>query len=197
MKKLFSVLLTIVLAHLCNAQISLKKEIYSKIFDWTITIPEDFEVVDSTETRKMYSRGKKIIENTQNIKIQNKPKTVFIFKSDQWNYFTAQYQFFDVKVDKSSVKNSFESLKKTAYHSFKDKYTKISIDTISSIQIVDELQFQKFEMKIYLPNDKILVWLMFNRLFDNKLLSLNIIYLNEQKGKQMLETWRNSKFGNK
>ncbi len=36
---------------------------------------------------------------------------------------------------------------------------------------------------------------MFSRLFNKKEFSVNIMYVDAKKGAQMLDAWRNSKFG--
>ena len=68
------------------------------------------------------------------------------------------------------------------------------IDSASTVELVDNLEFQKFKIKIELPNKMVLNLVMFSRLFNKKELSVNIMYVDNEKGTQMLNAWKNSKF---
>src|SRR5690242_19727729 len=78
----------------CSAQSTSKKELYYKDFNWTITIPENFEKVAPEVREKMEERGVSAIEDTYGGKVENKAKSIFIFSSGQTNYFESNYQPF-------------------------------------------------------------------------------------------------------
>ena len=70
----------------------------------------------------------------------------------------------------------------------------IKIDTISTVEKIDNLEFQKFKMKIVYPNKMVFNVIMYSRLFGKREFSVNIMYVDDRKGQLMLEAWKNSKF---
>jgi hypothetical protein len=71
----------------------------------------------------------------------------------------------------------------------------IKVDTIQTIEKIDGLTFQKFAIKVVYPNQKVFYSLMYSRLFLNRELAVNIMYVDEAKGQKMIESWKSSKFG--
>ncbi len=177
----------------CNGQTSPKKEIYNKDFNWTITIPEKFQNVSAEEWAKMQNKGADAIEKTYDEKVINRAKTIFVFKSDQLNYLESNYQPFDIEIDGDYLE-SCKNVNNILYETFKTQMPDIKIDSISTTEKIDNLEFQTFKMKVEYPNKMILNFLMFSRLFDKKEFSVNIMYVDNNKGQQMLESVRKSKF---
>ena len=180
----------------CLGQTNPKKEIYNKDFNWTITIPENFDTVSAVQWVKMQNKGVDAIEKTYDGKVDNRTKTIFVFKSDQLNYFESNYQPFDTATDG----NYFESCKNVnemLYQTFITQMKGIKIDTVTLTKKIDNLEFQTLKMKVTYPNNMILNVLMFSRLFDKKEFSVNIMYVDKNKGELMLNSWKNSKFGHK
>jgi hypothetical protein len=190
--KYFLICLTIVFQS-CNGQTTPKKKIYNKDFNWTITIPENFQNVDAEEWAKLQNKGADAIEKTYDEKVINQSKTIFVFKSDQLNYFESNYQSFDIAIDGDYLE-SCKNVNNMLYETFKTQMPDIKIDSTSTVEKIDNLEFQTFKMKIEYPNKMVLNLLMFSRLFDKKEFSVNIMYVDNNKGQQMLESWRKSKF---
>ena len=65
----------------------------------------------------------------------------------------------------------------------------IQIDMTSSLEKIDDLYFVTYTMNIDYPNKMKMTFLFYSRLFDGKDLSINTMYSDEQKGKQMKEAW--------
>ena len=156
----------------CNGQTTPKKEIYNQDFNWTITIPENFQNVSAEEWAKLQNKGAEAIEKTYEEEVINQSKTIFVFKSDQFNYFESNYQ----------------------YETFKAQMPNIKIDTTKTVEKIDDLEFQTFKMKIEYPNKMVFNVLMYSRLFDKKEFTVNIMYVDNKKGQLMLEAWKKSKF---
>ena len=55
----------------CLGQTSPKKEIYNKDFNWTISIPENFDTVTAEQWAKIQNKGADAIEKTFEEKIDN------------------------------------------------------------------------------------------------------------------------------
>lgn len=179
----------------CNGQSSPKKRIYNKDFNWTITIPENFESVSSEQWAKMQNKGADAIEKTYDAKVINQSKTIFVFKSDQMNYFESNYQPFDTATDGDYLE-SCKNVNDMLYETFKAQMPDIKIDTTRTVERIDKLEFQTFKMKVEYPNKMVLNVLMFSRLFGKKEFSVNIMYIDRSKGEQMIRSWQESKFTN-
>ncbi len=189
------IFLTIILQS-CNGQFTPKKEIYNEDFHWTITIPENFQQVSAKEWAKMQNKGADAIEKTYDAKIINQAKTIFVFKSDQLNYFESNYQPYDVATDGNYLA-SCKNVNKVLFETFKTQMPGIKIDSSTSIEKIDNLKFHTLKMKIEYPNKLVLNLLMYSRLFDKKEFTVNIMYVDNKKGEQMLDAWKKSKFTHK
>ena len=177
----------------CNGQTSPSREIYNKEFNWTITIPENFENVSSEQWAKMQNKGADAIEKTYDNKVVNQTKVLFVFKSDQMNYFESNYQPFDTATDGNYLE-SCKNVNDMLYETFKTQLPDIKIDTTRTENKIDNLEFQTFKMRVEYPNRMVLNVMMFSRLFDKKELSVNIMYVDKKKGELMLNYWTKSKF---
>lgn len=190
--KYFLIGLTIIFQS-CNGQTAPKKEIYNKDFNWTITIPENFENVSTEEWAKMQNKGADAIEKTYNEEVVNQAKTIFVFKSDQLNYFESNYQPFDTAIDGDYLE-SCKNINNILYETFMTQMPGIKIDSTATVEKIDNIEFQTFKMKIEYPNKMVLNAILYSRLFDKKEFSVNIMYVDNKKGEQMLDSWKKSKF---
>jgi hypothetical protein len=183
----------IIIFQSCNGQKKEKQEIRNKDFNWTITIPENFENVSSADWAKMQNKGADAIEKTYEGDVVNQSKTIFVFKSDQLNYFESNYQPFDTTVDGDYLA-SCKAVDEVLYGTFKAQMPGVKIDTTRTVEKIDNLEFQTLKMKIEYPNKMILNLFMFSRLFDKREFTVNIMYVDKIKGQKMLDSWRASKF---
>ena len=183
----------IVVMQSCNGQKTTKQEIHNKDFNWTITIPENFENVSSADWGKMQNKGADAIGKTYEAEVINQSKTIFVFKSDQLNYFEANYQPFDPNEDGDYLE-SCRAVNEVLYETFKAQLPGIKIDTARTVETIDSLKFQTLKMRVEYPNKMILNLFMFSRLFDKRELTVNIMYVDQLKGQNMLDSWRKSKF---
>jgi len=177
----------------CAGQTTPKKEIYNKDFKWTITIPENFENVSTEQWNKMQNKGADAIEKTYDEKVENRAKTIFVFKSDQMNYFESNYQPFDTATDGNYLK-SCKNVGDILYQTFVAQMPGTKVDTTYTTEKIDHLVFQIFNIAVTYPNKMVLNVLMFSRLFDKREFTVNIMYVDKLKGVKMLDSWRKSKF---
>jgi len=184
----------LILFDACSQQSIPKKEIYNEEFKWTIAIPEGFKNVSTKEWTKIQNKGLQVLENTYNEEVINEVETIFVFKSDGVNYFEANYQPFDTEIDGDYIE-SCKYINKMIYQPLKSQAPDMQMDTISSTEVIDSLKFQKFEIEIKSSDSFVMKIVTFNRLFDKKDFSVNIMYNDKLKGSKMLDSWRNSKFG--
>ncbi len=193
MKKITFLIFTILLIFQnCNGQTSGTK-FYNKDFKWSIIIPSNYLKVSQEEWRRKQQRGEVAIEKTTGQEVINEAKTIFVFKLDDMNYFEANYQPFDPKVDGDYLA-SVKEVNNILYQTFKENIPNAKIDTLSTTEKINNLVFQKSETKIHLPNNMILTTIMYNRLFGKREFTVNLIFIDPKRGKEMIDAWRNSVF---
>jgi hypothetical protein len=195
--KLYTLLLSGLVAILLScpaAAQTAKKEIHNKEFNWTIVIPEGFESVTAEEWTRLENKGADAIEKTYGEKVENRAKTIFVFRSDRLHYLESNYQSYNVKEDGDYLE-SVKSVNDVLYGTFEAQLPNARLDSAFSTEVISGLTFQRFKIAITLPNKMILnVW-MYSRLFGKKDFSLNIMAVDKEKERLLLEAWRSSKFG--
>ena len=178
----------------CTGQSNPEKEVYNEDFKWTITIPKNFESVSAEEWGKMQNKGTEAIGKTLGEEVDmNHLKTIFVFKSGQHNYFESNYQPFNPDTDGDYIENC-NRINDVLLATFKAQMPDAKIDSTKTVETIDNLEFQTFKIQVVYPNKMVMRLLMYSRLFDRKEFSVNITYVDEAKGEQMLDSWTKSKF---
>lgn len=179
----------------CGGQPKSKpKEFYSKDFDWKITIPEGFDSVPPAEWARLQNKGQNAIENTYGEKIDNQSKTIFIFRSDKFNYFESNYQPFDTATEGDYLK-TMQEVNGIIYGTFEVQMPGVKLDSASSTEVISGLTFQKFKVNIALPNKMVMTSSMYTRIFGKKEFTVNIMAFDRKKEQLLLDAWRKSTFG--
>jgi hypothetical protein len=162
-------------------------------FNWTIEIPNTFEPIDMEEWNTTVQKGKEVIENTFDESIENQAVTLFTYRDGQFNNFEANWQPFDEAIDGEYLK-TYREVNKITYRAFEEELPGVKLDTLTTVQPVGQLEFNRFEVTVDFPNGLKLKTISFSRLFDTKELTLNITYIDEKVGEVMLKAFLNSKF---
>ena len=176
-----------------KAQSTAKNKVVNKEFNWSIVVPDSFEHVSADEWARLQNRGAEALEKTTEQKVENRANTIFVFKKDHLNYLEANWQPFDVKVD-GNYSESCQLVQDLLYETFTSQMPGSTMDTVSSTEVIDGLKFHRFKMDVQYPNKVLLHVLMYSRLFGKRDFSLNIMYVDEDKGRKMLQAWKQSKF---
>ncbi|MFI5206158.1 MAG: hypothetical protein ACHQVK_04415, partial [Candidatus Paceibacterales bacterium] len=103
----------------------------------------------------MQNKGTDMIEKTYDTKVDNQAKEIFVFRSDQLNYFESNYQPFDTAVDGDYLE-SCKSVDDILYQTFATQMKDVKIDTSTSVEKIDNLEFQTLKMKATYPNNRVL-----------------------------------------
>jgi hypothetical protein len=178
----------------CNSQSkSNPKTVNIEDFNWTVTIPENFNPIDDNEWNKTEKKGEDALEKTIGENIINEAVTIFVYKNRQFNTFEANWQPFDVEIDGEYMETYLE-VNKILYETFETQIPKVKLDSISSIQQVSGFDFQRFDITIDLPNGIKMKTIGFSRLFEKKEFTMNITFVDEKIGEKMLNAFLNSKF---
>jgi len=197
MKKALLIITAILITQLCFAQADTAKttrEVYNQEFKWRMTIPDGFQNLTEAQYAALKKRGTDAMENSSGKKIVDGTQKIFSFKSEGGNTFDSNYQPFD-----SSLYGDFETNFKNTNQIVFDTFTKqmpagTKLDTASTTETISNLPFRCFKANMLLPDGRPLTFLMFARLFDKNLFTVTMVYIDKQKGDQILTAWRNSKF---
>ncbi len=177
-----------------TAQVEAGKEFVYKPINWKIIIPQGTTVVSQQEWQRLEQKGAEAIEKTYGEKIESNATTLFVVKYDDLNYFEANQQPYDSITD-PDFPAYFRTINEVLYETFKEQIPNGTIDTASSEELIAGLLFQKFRISISMPNNIVIRLFMFSRPFGDKELTINIMYVDEEKGIRMMSAWKKSTFG--
>jgi len=195
-RTLFLLASVILLSQLGKAQDTVKtNQFYDNEFKWKIIIPPNFQTVSLDEWNKFKNKGSEAVEKTYDQKVVDKSKTIFVFRSDNFNYFEANYQPFDIKTDGDYLASN-KAVDKVLYNTLKAQIPNVTVDSASTQINVGNLPFNAFILRASLPNNIVFSIYSFSRLFGKKDFTVNIMFVNSTKGDIMLNAWKSSTFGN-
>ena len=166
-------------------------EFYSPEFKWRISIPPDFQQVDPL----VWDQQKVAVDSLWNdtIEVENKTRTIVVFKSNAYNYFESNWQPYD-KTERGDFNEHCRLVGEQLYRTFAGQIPDAKIDTASGSQQVNSLLFRKFVVKMSLPNGVTLNSYMYSHLFGDKEFSANLFYVNDEQGSMLMEAWLYSRF---
>ncbi|PTN09732.1 hypothetical protein [Mangrovibacterium marinum] len=163
---------------------------YSAEFNWHIDLPPGFEQIEAA----VWDLQKGVPDSLLTDSLDHGyPKTILAFKSADYNYFESNWQHYD-KLERGDYQDHCQSVANQLYQTFADQFPEAQIDTASSNQLVGTLDFEKFVLKMTLPNGVTLNSYMYSRLFGDKEFSANVFYVNNELGTMLLQSWLYSRF---
>lgn len=187
-------LLVFTLLTSCNGKLkSEPRVIVNDEFNWTITIPAGFEEVKASEWDDLQQTGEEAIEKTIDGNITNFGETIFVFRKGLHNVMEANHQPFDPNVD-GPYEESHQVVQDIMYETFQQQIPDAIIDSSSTKTTISDHLFHTSIMKVTYPNGNVLNTISFSRLFHDRDFTINLMYLDEEIGKQMIKAWENSEF---
>ena len=196
MKKLkyFSVLLLtlVVLAGCKNDNAAKSNDFYDKTFNWKITIPGDYEVLDQKEVNKSKTDGKDLLTDKNSAPAET-TKDILVFKKDDANYFSANYEEYtgsEQFVDLRLKLKDFLILKNIGQIYPKGKMDDYSV----SKENISGMEFRKAKIVLTEEGKTIATAVVFSRFFNGKIFVAAIVYEDELYGKAMIDLFKQSTF---
>lgn len=193
MKKLLTSFLLICLFVSCSDSKVKNRQIFIEEFNWKITVPEGFEYMSEKEVQATRNKGLNLLEEKLGEEIEDITKVIFWIQNGELNGLEANFQPFDIQED-GDYKESNDYINKFSVEALTSKYPQIQVDSLTSFEKIDDLNFQKFYAKFTYPNGMIFYTHSYSHLFGNKDFTVSITYLDEKIGEKMLESFRKSKF---
>ncbi|WP_159018069.1 hypothetical protein [Algibacter sp. L3A6] len=162
-------------------------------FKWTVTIPKSFKELSESEWDKVEDKGIETFESVYGEEVENRATTLFAYKNGQFQTFESNYQIHDLETDGDYFKSNAE-VNQIMYETFEETIPNATLDSISSKQLIDGLEFDRFEINIDFPNGIEMTTVGYSRLFNDKDFTINIVYTKESVGKELIKNILNSKF---
>ncbi len=160
--------------------------------DWTIEIPEDFTIMDSSTTELVNQKGVKLMEESNNIKIDGSDtKTLISATKGNVNLFNASVTTLNQKT-LSEYEINIRNIKTVLYNTF-SKLPKVTIDTATSIATIDSLTFDKFQTTV--KADKVnLNMVVLTKFYKNYQFGITYIYVDPITQNEIETILKTSKF---
>jgi len=162
-------------------------------FKWTVTIPKKFYELPEKDWDKVEEKGMEAIEKVYGEEVENRATTLFAYKNGKFHTFESNYQIFDSKTDRN-YSDSNKEVNIMTFKTFEETIPNATMDSISSKQMISGLEFERFEINLNLPNNIKMTTVGFSRLFGDKDFTINIVYINDKIGNELIANILNSKF---
>ena len=194
--KIIKVLSLVFLAGIqsCYSQAKTNPEtVHIKDFNWTVTIPENFQLIEEREWDETEKQGQDAIEETFGEELVNQAVTIFAYKNDRFNNFEANWQPYDPEID-GEYQETYHMVNEILYQTFESQMPGAKLDSVTSKQQISGLEFRRFDITIDFPNGVRMKTIGFSRLFGEREFTVNITYIDEKIGKKMLDAFLGSRF---
>jgi hypothetical protein len=195
--KHFSSLLIILTFCACKAQTSTKQLRITEI-GWTLQIPTDANFLNSSQFDTLQRKVIKSVNDAYDVSSDEefkKVRALFTIRKGQFNFINSSINHYDSALS-DTWQNAYAKSKDMLFDLLEKQKPELQvIDTSTSVEIIDGLEFEKLYIKTFYPRQKLTMFsYWFYRKHDNYDFSVNISYIDEFIGKQYLEILRSSKF---
>lgn len=153
------------------------------LFDWKITIPENYKITDLKRTEELENKGYEATKIANpNININPHPTQLIGFEKEKYTYFKSSFESLI-----GTKKMTLEEHKKFSQQLLSDTYSKIKeikCEISSSDIQLGKYSFYKIEIRVYNPkNDSLLLTQeLYNSFINNHLFSVSINYRSLEDG---------------
>lgn len=160
---------------------------------WTIHIPDGWSVVSKDKREESSEKGMEAIGETYGGDLDYSGlKHLISFQKDQFNIFQSTSEPFELEYEGEWEENNV-ALRELIYTTYINQG--LTVDTSSSTQSIDGLEFATFHVAIYgSEGDVILYQDLYSRYINGLDFGVNLNYNNEENKKIMMTAWENSKF---
>ncbi|MES2764723.1 MAG: hypothetical protein V4642_02565 [Bacteroidota bacterium] len=177
MKKAYSIFFLLIL--IASPLFSQTQKYFFKEINWQIEIPESWRI--DIQVNKTHPQFLKFFY----IKPSDTTINNNIATADLYKYFP---DFNQDWLSSRKAKNDYST------KDYKFYFPNCQIDTASGTELIDGLEFQRFNIKLTTPNGVPFHTIKYSRLFGEYEFTLNLDFLDEKIGEEFLKMWRTSKF---
>ena len=188
-------LLLLLFVMCCNSGIAQTTDnsYYNSDFKWKMDLPENFEKVPVAEWRKKQNQGKEAMEKTVGAEVDNQTSILFVLRSGDFNYLEANSQPFDTAKD-GNYEESCKMVDSLLCATFKAQAPNATIETSTGKETIGGVEFLTFHLVMHITEQISFNCTMYNHLFGKKEFTVNVMYIDADKGKAMTAAWKASQF---
>lgn len=154
-------------------------------FKWKIEIPEQCTIVKSDDWLK--EKNEQNVKKGYKLENEENSKIVLVVKIDSLNYFIA-YEDLNFK---DKVK-AFYDLGKVMFEM--SKIEKVKTDHSSEKIEISKKEFNLVKYEYVFPNESFITTEIFGAYINKKAFSAFLMYNDKEKGKLLLDSFKNSEF---
>lgn len=178
--------------HLLSQEID-KKYSFRQV-GWTITLPNDFTVIDSHDNSIRMERGKRAIEDANDVKADiSTTVTLISATKNTYNYFNSTITPFDSTIDGNYLALN-KDLKNMVYKTMYEKMPEGKIDSTTTTQTIDGITFDKFSLNINIPGKTSFMMILLTKLYKGYDFGITYLFLDDKIRNQIDTMLKNSKF---
>jgi hypothetical protein len=170
------------------------KDYNFKEIGWTISVPLDFSILTSAESGQIRKAATQAVKEAyDSTYYDNTAKTLLSFKKDETNYFSAGIVPFHEPQDGEWFQSN-RNKKELILDTYKSQNPEAKIDTSSTLELIDGLTFECFEVKMAFPDKLILTSRIYSRLINGFNFTISMAFIDETIGKELKSISLSSKF---
>lgn len=179
----------------CNGQSEKDTIYFDKEFNWEIKLPKEYNKLSNSEWIAKVKTGGEAMKKNNDVEFKNQSKPIFIFKINSQNYFESTKTPYNIEKN-GLLKDYLKEYNEIQYNTIITERADLKITAISTNIKIDNLIFEKHAMNFldYNTNKTVIKVISYDRLFNDKLFTVNIIYNDENIGSKMITEMENSKF---
>jgi hypothetical protein len=141
------------------------QQFYSKQIGWTVSIPDSFISTNSHYNDSVQKEGKKILEQTNDIKIDDRNlKDLISISKGELNYFNATLRRYDLKKE-GNYDIATEITNKMTYKALLSQLPDNRIDSMSKKDTIDGVIFSKFELTVFLEDNWVMTMVVMSKFY--------------------------------
>jgi hypothetical protein len=191
MKKLPLIAFLLLIA--CNFP-SKEGKIYTfKEVGWTMILPSQFKVLDTTRVKQLNEKGKDLMEKSAGTPVDISSTHTLITAKKGMQYFTATITPFDPRKD-GEYAAANKSVKDLVYKTFSDQMPDATLDTASDGVKVSGLDFDRYRLSVALKGKPLFTMFLLSRLYKGYDFGMNYLYTDELSKAQLESILTSSKF---
>jgi hypothetical protein len=170
-----------------------KNVYHSEEIGWTMKIPNGWNVTHRSELSKRTKKGLDVLNETAGIDYDaSELKQLLNFQKDKFHIFQSTSEPFILEYEGEWEENK-KGIQELIYETYSSRG--IKVDTSSTKEKIDNLEFEVFHITMYGPDGKIMLYQdMYGKHINGYDFGVNLNYIKDEEKKEMMKAWKNSTF---
>jgi hypothetical protein len=169
-----------------------KKNVTFEQVGWTLALPQDFQIIDSSESARKTARGLKAIEEANDLKLDvSSTKTLFVGKING-SYFDATLTPFDTSNEDYIATSAYS--REMLFKTFESKMPGTTVDSLLTNFLIDGLEFYKFQITVLMDRKVLMTMVLLGRHCQGYNINISYLYRDQPTKEEIELCLRDSKF---